>query len=205
MGSFFKGPTHPIWVVASESHYSLLFATTNAVQQTDEVAKIEEHLQQAFSEYDQEGNGFISGEHLPTLIASLPEWKCPPVEELRAQLDPDKCSLIVWDAFQRVMMPLHPTAAEHVRLQKQQEAEQQAAQGFSAAASQQRGTASAFVMYHYNGLGAKGHESKRALRRLDVLPSGAAGQPAGEGLSACICTRWKDALVTYEGPPPSIN
>ena len=46
-------------------------------------------------------------------------------------------------------------------------------------------------MYHYNGLGARGHESKRALRKLDVLPSGGAGQPAVEGLAACIATRWK--------------
>ena len=32
VGDFFKKPEHPIWVVASESHYSLLFATTASVQ-----------------------------------------------------------------------------------------------------------------------------------------------------------------------------
>ena len=191
VGAYFKAPIHPIWVVASESHYSLLFALSDSVQATDAISRIEERLQQAFSTFDQEGNGFISSEHLPTLVASLPQWQCPPIEELRSTLDPDKCSLIVWDSFQRVMMPLHPDAAEHVKLQRQQEEAQQQAQGFSASASNQRGANSAFVMYHYNGLGARGHESKRALRKLDVLPSGGAGQPAVEGLAACIATRWK--------------
>ena len=206
VGSFFKAPVQPIWVVASESHYSLLFALTNAVQKTDAIAQLEERLQHAFSEFDSEGNGFISSEHLQTLVTSLPEWQCPPLEDLRAQLDPDKCSLIVWDAFQRVMMPLHPGAAEHIRLQREQEEAQQKAQGFSAPASHQRGASAPMVLFHYNGLGAKGHENKRALRKLDVLPGGAAGQPSStEGLASCICTRWKDALVSYEGPPPSIN
>ena len=115
MGQYFKQPGQPIWVVASESHYSLLFATSNAVQATDAVQQIEERLNAAFTEYDREGNGFISSEHLPTLVAGLPDWQCPPVEELRAQLDPDRSQLIVWDTFQRVMMPLHPQAAEYAR------------------------------------------------------------------------------------------
>ena len=205
VGQYFKRPGQPIWVVASESHYSLLFATTNTVQATDAVQQIEERLNAAFTEYDREGNGFISSEHLPTLVAGLPDWQCPPVEELRTQLDPDRSQLIVWDTFQRVMMPLHPQAAEHVRAQAEQERAQQAELGFSAPARSQPGTANTMTMYHFNGLGGGGHAHKRALRRVTVTPGGAAGQPAAEGLAACIATRWKDALVTHDGPAPSIN
>ena len=61
------------------------------------------------------------------------------------------------------------------------------------------------AMFHYNGLGGGGHAHKRALRLIEVTPGGAAGQPAAEGLAACVATRWKDALTTHEGPPPSIN
>ena len=206
VGTFFKQPMHPIWVVASESHYSLLFATSNEVQATDAVSELEERLLAAFSEFDQEGNGFISAEHLQTLITSLPQWQCPPLDELRNQLDPDGLSLIMWDAFQRVMMPLHPVAREHVQKQAAQEAAQQVEQGFSAPARDQPGLAKAMSLYHYNGLGGGGHSHKRALRLVEVTPGGAAGQPAaGEGLASCIATRWKDAKVTHEGPPPSIN
>jgi hypothetical protein len=152
------------------------------------------------------GNGFISSEHLPTLVSSLPQWVCPPVDELRAQLDPERSSLIVWDTFQRVMMPLHPEAAEHTRLQKEQEQQQQQVLGFSAAAKDQPGAQAMQTMYHYNGLGARGHAHKRALRRLEVTPGALAGQPAStEGLASVIATRWKNARVAYEGPEPCIN
>ena len=60
VGHYFKQPSHPIWVVASESHYSLLFATSNAVQATDPISRLEERLLAAFNEFDREGNGFIS-------------------------------------------------------------------------------------------------------------------------------------------------
>ena len=60
-------------------------------------------------------------------------------------------------------------------------------------------------LYHYNGLGARGHESKRALRKIDVAPGARPVGPAPQGLAAIVATRWKDALVTHDGPPPSIN
>ena len=62
VGSLFKQPTHPLWVVASESHYSLLFSLSGAVQHTSPLATLEEGLLRAFSAYDSEGNGFVSSE-----------------------------------------------------------------------------------------------------------------------------------------------
>ena len=192
VGTYFKQPTHPIWVVASESHYSILFALSASVQATDAISQLEERLLAAFNEFDQEGNGFISAEHLPTLIAALPQWQPPPIEELRTKLDPDGTSLLVWDAFQRVMMPLHPTAAELL-------------QAGGGAAQPAAAASAAIELYHYNGLGAKGHAHKRALRRLEVQPGARPPGPPLQGLAAIIATRWKDPVVAHEGPPPSIN
>ena len=104
VGSYYKQPAHPIWVVASDSHFSVLFGTSASVQHVDEATAIEERLLASFSEFDQEGNGFVSGEHLPTLVAGLPQWQTPPLEELRSLIDPDGTSLLVWEAFHRVMM-----------------------------------------------------------------------------------------------------
>ena len=185
VGSFFKQPVHPIWVVASESHYSILFALTARVQAVGARAALEERLLAAFSELDQEGNGFVSGEHLGTLVAALPQWQTPPLDELRTQLDPEGTSLILWDHFQRIMMPLHPDAAT--------------------LPAEPAAPAASLELYHYNGLGARGHENKRALRKLHVEPAKRPVGPAPQGLAAIIATRWKDALVTHEGPPPSIN
>ena len=157
-------------------------------QAVDAIAALEERLLAAFSEYDNEGNGFIAADKLPSLVSALPQWRTPPVEELQRLLDPDGTSLVLWDSFQRVMMPLHPSAAEH-----------------AAAPAAPGAPAAPLELYHYNGLGAKGHESKRALRRVEVEPGKRPVGPAPQGLAAIIATRWQNALVCHEGPPPSIN
>ena len=202
VGNYYKQPHAPIWVIASESHYSLLFSLSAAVQSTDALSQLEERLLEAFSEYDQEGNGFISSEHLATLITSLPQWKAPPLEDLRLQLDPERSSLILWDVFQRVMLPLHPTYQA-----KAAELTNAAGGGAAAGGDATAAGGGSYRLYHYNGLAARGHAHKRALRLLEVVPGGAKGQPGaqGQGLSACIATRWKDAMITFEGPEPSIN
>lgn len=102
-------------------------ALDSCLQHLDEAAALEERLLSAFSEFDREGNGFVSGsclapaasshppdgsrrvplrrpnlpadtrcclpaagEHLPTLLAGLPQWSLvPPVEQLRRLIDPD--------------------------------------------------------------------------------------------------------------------
>ena len=190
MGNLFKQPHSPIWVVASESHYTVLFALTAEVQATDALGAIEDRLLAAFSEYDTEGNGFISAEHLPSLASSLPQWSLPPVDDLRRQVDPDGTSLLVWDRFQAVLMPLHPDAAEAMR-QKEVTAD---------------APAQTFELLHYNGLGTAGHAHKRALRTLAVTPGVARGHPNDScGIAAVLQTRWKDSAIAFDGPPPSIN
>jgi hypothetical protein len=56
VGSFFKQPVHPIWVVASESHYSILFALTTRVQAVGARAALEERLLAAFARLRAEAN-----------------------------------------------------------------------------------------------------------------------------------------------------
>eukprot|EP00966_Prymnesium_polylepis_P024996 576322-Prymnesium_polylepis.1 len=42
-------------------------------QATDPLSAIERQLEEVFCQYDAEGNGFISAEHLPTVMAALPQ------------------------------------------------------------------------------------------------------------------------------------
>ncbi|KAL1495180.1 hypothetical protein AB1Y20_017045 [Prymnesium parvum] len=195
VGNFFKQPHAPIWVVASETHYSVLFGLSTSVQAIDPLSTIERQLEEVFSQYDQEGNGFISAEHLPTVMGALPQWHLPSVEELRPLLDPDGTSMLIWDRFLRELLPLHPEAAAALAAQQQA----------GAAADEPR----SFELLHYNGLSGAGHAHKRALRAVAVRCGGARGQPvaggSNESLAAVIQTRWKDASVSWEGPPPSIN
>ena len=46
----------------------------------------------------------------------------------------------------------------------------------------------------------------KGLRAVRAEPGAARNQPMeAQGLAACVQTRWKDARVTFDGPPPSIN
>jgi len=190
VGSLYKQPLCPVWVVASQSHFSVLFSLSAAVLRTSHLEALEERLLRAFSEYDSEGNGFISAEHLPSLSASLPEWSTPPLEELRAVLDPEGTSLLVWDTFLQVMRPLHPEFASAMAAQPHKE-------GLPP---------KVFSLLHYNGLASAGHAHKRALRHVTVRTGEARGQPmADAGLAAVLQTRWKDASIGWHGTAPSIN
>ena len=194
VGALFKRPASPIWVIASESHYTLLFACDGAVQEVSALAAVEEQMLAAFSRYDTEGNGFISAEHVAALAAALPEWATPPAEQLQRDLDPEGTSLVVWDRFRTVMLPLHPHAAELA-----------ARADAAGAAAGPLPPPATLTLLHYNGLASTGHAHKRALRVVRVTPGDARGQPMStDGLAACVLTRWTDAAVSWEGAAPSI-
>ena len=165
-----------------------------------------------------QGNGFISSDRLPALISALPQYNLPPLEALRTQLDPERTSLIICDRFQQTLLRFLPaTASSHAESDPPLEGGQTAigdpAAGAigdpaaSAIAAAAHNPPAALALLHYNGLGAAGHAHKRALREVAVRPGAGRGHPSATGgLAAGGQTRWKDALVTWEGDePPSIN
>ena len=199
VGALCKRPSFPIWIVASESHYSVLFALAGSVQDTSALASIEDELLRAFSTYDQEGNGFIAADKLSSLISSLPELDPPPFDELKRNLDPEEISLITWERFRAVVLPLHRQAAS--LLGPQSDAAVAAADAVAAA----HDPAATLELFYFNGLTGRGHAGK-GLRAVRAEPGAARNQPMdSQGLAACVQTRWKDARVTFDGPPPSIN
>ena len=200
VGALCKRPTFPIWIVASESHYSVLFALAGSVQDTSALATLEEELLRAFSAHDHEGNGFISADRLSALVASLPEVDPPPLDELKRSLDPEEISLITWERFRAALLPRHRQAA--ALLGPQADAAAVAAADAAAAAHDPAAT---LELLYFNGLTGRGHAGK-GLRAVRAEPGAARNQPLeAQGLAACVQTRWKDARVTFDGPPPSIN
>ncbi|CAI0562727.1 unnamed protein product [Linum tenue] len=61
VGHHLKTPKWPIWVIGSESHYTVLFALDTSVQDENELEQRESQIRKAFDSQDQSGGGgFIS-------------------------------------------------------------------------------------------------------------------------------------------------
>lgn len=225
VGQFLKCPKWPIWVVGSESHYTVLFALDIGVQDENELEEREARIRKAFDAQDQSGGGgFISVEGFHQVIREtgidLPPEK---LDHLRG------AGFIVWSEFWQVLLDLDkrfgglkdPTGSMGKKV---------------------------FDLYHFNGIAksvlngsqaASGSEMPIQRPRLTklrvsvpprwtpeefmadvVLPATSGGndssaketvievskpEPAQHApLVDCIRTRWARAACNWVGDPPSI-
>ncbi|XP_011044205.1 PREDICTED: protein FAM188A-like [Populus euphratica] len=102
VGQHLKCPKWPIWVVGSESHYTVLFALDTSVQDENELEERESQIRRAFDAQDQSGGGgFISVEGFHQVL-----------REVGIRLPSEKldhlCStgFIVWSEFWQVILDL---------------------------------------------------------------------------------------------------
>ncbi|XP_055833500.1 uncharacterized protein LOC129902324 [Solanum dulcamara] len=220
VGLHLKCPTWPIWVVGSESHYTVLFALDTKVQEENELEGKETKIRRAFDAQDQSGGGgFISVEGFHQVL-----------RETNVNLPADKlqnlCSsgYIVWSEFWQVLLDLDKSL------------------GGLKDPSGLMGK-KVFDLYHFNGIAksvmngnqvSSGNDipvQRPRLTKLRVsvpprwtpeefMSSGpSTSDPAGKDcvtevskpepsqhapLVDCIRTRWARATCTWEGDPPSI-
>lgn len=97
VGSFYKSPRNPIWVLASETHLSVLFSpeTKLVAAETPREAGI-----RVFQQFNSDGASFIESGHLQEVLKQLglvcvPEY----VEIMRKKLDPENLGIILLNAF----------------------------------------------------------------------------------------------------------
>lgn len=102
VGQHLKCPRLPIWVVGSESHYTVLFALDRGVQEEDGAVEAEERrVRQAFDRLDTSGGGgFITPEALDTLSAELGFQLVPAVKEELA----GNMGVIVWQDLWQALL-----------------------------------------------------------------------------------------------------
>ncbi|KAL4335109.1 hypothetical protein GQ457_07G020400 [Hibiscus cannabinus] len=223
VGQNLKRPKWPIWVVGSESHYTVLFALDTAVQDENELEEKESQIRKAFDAQDQSGGGgFISVEGFHQVLREtnirLPSGKLDSL-----------CSsgFIVWSEFWQVILDLDKSL------------------GGLKDSTGQMGR-KVFDLYHFNGIAksdlncsqsSSGGETPIQRPRFTKLrvsvpprwtpeefmadvavPSGSAGtEPSGKDaevakpepsqhapLVDCIRTRWPRAVCNWLGDPPSI-
>uniref|UniRef100_A0A5B6ZUI3 ubiquitinyl hydrolase 1 n=1 Tax=Davidia involucrata TaxID=16924 RepID=A0A5B6ZUI3_DAVIN len=225
VGQNLKCPIWPIWVVGSESHYTVLFSLDTTVQDENELEGRETQIRRAFDAQDQSGGGgFISvdGFHQVLRETSI---------NLPAEKLDHLCStgFIVWSEFWQVLLDLDKSLGglkDSTGLMGKK----------------------VFYLYHFNGIaksvsnvsqGNSGGETPVQRPRLtklkvsvpprwtpeefmaDVAVSSGSGGNDSSGkdtvvevakpepsqhapLVDCIRTRWPRAICNWVGDPPSI-
>ncbi|KAL0323264.1 UNVERIFIED_CONTAM: Ubiquitin carboxyl-terminal hydrolase MINDY-3 [Sesamum angustifolium] len=224
VGQYLKCPRWPIWVVGSESHYTVLFALDPKVQEENELENRETQIRRAFDAQDQSGGGgFISVEGFHQVI-----------KETNINLPSEKvahlCStgFIVWSEFWQVLLDLDKSLGglkDSTGLMGKK----------------------VFDLYHFNGIaksvanGSHGFGNENPIQRprltklrvsvpprwtpeefmADIPVTSGSGtnrsggvenssevskpQPAQHApLVDCIRTRWPRSVCNWEGDAPSI-
>ena len=101
VGNYYKVPEHPIWVVGSSSHFSVLFATDRRVNEEDSSARLQATVLRVFKSIDSSECGFIPCDRLGEALRAL---ELPAAQDetwlarLRGHLKIDG-DIILWSSF----------------------------------------------------------------------------------------------------------
>lgn len=208
VGNLLKCPKWPIWVVGSESHYTVLFALNPSVQEENELEERESKIRKAFDAQDQSGGGgFISVEGFHQVLRET-NINFPP-----AKLDSlTGAGFIVWSEFWQALLDLDKSSG-----------------GFKDSSG--LNGKKLFDVYHFNGIAKSVLNGNGALQRprlcklsvsvppkwsqdeymADVSSSSNQGAEVNQPepskhapLVDCIRTRWPRAVCNWVGDAPSI-
>ena len=202
VGSFLKRPRWPIWVLGSESHYTVLFALSPSVQSDAALDLRATAIRAAFDAQDQSGGGgFVAATAFPDVLRAA-------AVDLPADHTSALCSAgyVVWSEFWKVLLELEGSRG-----------------GLK---EEEFGGRKRFEVYHFNGIaksvGGTLQRPRLCRLRVSVPPKWTEEQFMGEGSSTmkspekeeepamqapvvdCIRTRWPRASCSWLGDPPSI-
>lgn len=97
VGSFFKNPKFPVWVMGSETHLTVLFSLEKRLVSPETPSEI---ARRVFKSYDPDGNNFIPTAVLQDVLAALNLVTEPEYVDLMAKrLDPEGLGIILMNAF----------------------------------------------------------------------------------------------------------
>ncbi|XP_017877343.1 ubiquitin carboxyl-terminal hydrolase MINDY-3 homolog isoform X1 [Ceratina calcarata] len=106
VGSFLKSPSHPVWVLGSETHLTVLFSTEKRLVHPETPA---DQAKRVFRKFDPEGNNFVPVNLLQDVLAELglvtdTEY----VNVMKKKLDNENLGIILRANFMEEFFPEEP-------------------------------------------------------------------------------------------------
>jgi len=224
VGAHYKMPKNPIWVVGSQTHYTVLFALDPGVGKMSEHERKERDLRGFWNELDPEEEGFIQPEKLGDLLKKIGDLRS--VDEVRRLVSVEGLPVILWQNVATHLSvkgtPSSPSSGPMAPLEDwtcsvctymnnaQAEKCEVCLQGIRPPPTPLKGKeqkttpVNNFDLYLYNGLDGHGKSVAESTRVKVTLLDEGIHPNAGStkrGITEVICTRWPSALVEYDKEP----
>ncbi|GMI08853.1 hypothetical protein TrRE_jg11205 [Triparma retinervis] len=150
VGTYYKTPQFPLWVVGSQSHFTVLFSLTMKPIEESASDQILEQCRRAFRVIDGDGAGFIQMTSLRELLALLGLAEAvgdADLTRLANELEECDAGIILWDKFWRKVSRLMTGASIESVLDPST-----SPGGAAEAKFEVERFADSFSMHHFNGL-----------------------------------------------------
>ncbi|KAJ8687407.1 hypothetical protein QAD02_023201 [Eretmocerus hayati] len=103
VGSFLKSPSHPVWVLGSETHLTVLFSEEKKLVSAETPA---EQAKRVFKKYDNDGNNFILTDALQNVLEELGLFSDTEyVDIIKKKLDRHNDGIILLTSFMYEFFP----------------------------------------------------------------------------------------------------
>jgi len=113
VGSYYKKPELPIWILGSDSHYTVLFSRDVRVNEESERQQALGRAKRAFNEQDQQENGFVAVEKIPDVLRSLEmEMSEADIAQFISACEMSGSGIVLWNNFWVNIKPLMVPARE---------------------------------------------------------------------------------------------
>ncbi|XP_066144099.1 ubiquitin carboxyl-terminal hydrolase MINDY-3 homolog [Euwallacea fornicatus] len=103
VGSFYKNPINPVWVVGSDTHLTVLFSDERRLVSPETKS---EQARRVFKSFDPDGNNFISTDKLQEVLQALDlVSEVEYVNIMKKKLDSESLGIILLNAFMEEFFP----------------------------------------------------------------------------------------------------
>ncbi|XP_019875967.1 ubiquitin carboxyl-terminal hydrolase MINDY-3 homolog [Aethina tumida] len=103
VGNYYKNPVHPVWVLASDTHLTVLYSDEKKLVSPETKSEM---ARRVFKNFDPDGNNFIKANLLQDVLQSLElVSEKDYVDIMKKKLDEESLGIILLDAFMHEFFP----------------------------------------------------------------------------------------------------
>lgn len=218
VGDFMKVPKYPIWVIGSQSHFTVAFGMDQTIGKVSDSEQFVMNARRIFSQFDPFDNGFVPIEKTPELLQAM---QLSPQDRVKIQrnLDPEQMGVILWgffiEAFKSVQNNANDaewncSACTYLNKKESNNCEICSSEKPDISLvpmEEDNGGPIEFKLYHFNGLESR-NGSPPQLTSINVFlteDSFARTDTPEPGLREVLQTRWSTSTIEYDGAEPRMN